>query len=1083
MANCSHFAGKRETRGDNSMTTLARLLRISFLVVLFTCLFAAYATMGQTETGTISGLITDETGGNVPNAEVQLLNVQRGTTTDVKTNSAGIYIFTRVQPGMYQIKVQKPGFKQVDLLSVIVNVQDHIEQNVRLQVGSVSESVTVRATDLHINTTDASVSTVVDRNLAENIPMNGRSFQTLIQLTPGVVQTASTELDSGQFSVNGQRAYSNYWMLDGVSANIGVGLSSAPGSPGNGAAGTLGSFSVQGGTNSLVSVDALQEFRIQTSTYAPEFGRAPGGQISIITRSGANQFHGSAFDYLRNDVMDANDWFADSAGLQKPQERQNDFGGTFSGPIFRNRTFFFFSYEGLRLRLPQALLTTVPDLQARQNATPGMQPFLNAYPLPNGPDDVTKGIAQFNASFSNKSSLDAYSLRIDHHFGERLILFGRYNYSPSNSLLRGDPNAPLSTVSPNEIDTQTATLGSTWLVSPALSNDARFNYSRVSATASHFLDNFGGAVPLPSLPFPDPYNSRNGYLFFSIIGLTHRTLQAGFDTRNLQHQLNFVDNLSLQRGSHSLKFGVDFRRLTPVYQPQSYFQDVFFSNVTAATKGNLRFSFITDSIPTPLLLRNISAFAQDTWRVQPRLTVTYGLRWDVDVAPKTTSGPPLTAALNFNDPATVALAPAGTQAFRTPYWNLAPRIGVAYQITQSANWQTVVRGGGGVFFDLATQEVGNNFGFTYPFSGNVFTSGGTYPLDPATAAPPPITRDLTQQVLFAFNPHLQLPYTLQWNLSLEQALGGQQALSVSYIGAAGRRLIQQALLSSPNANLGDAELISNGSTSDYHSLQVQFNRRMSHNLQALASYSLSHSIDTSSSSSFVASGTAGLPGVPRNFNRGSSDFDIRHSFSAALIYEIPAPRMNRLARAVVRGWSIQNMIQAHSSPPVDLYDSSLVNFSFHSAFAIVRPDVVSGQPLYLFGGQYPGGKALNPAAFIDPPLDPSTGAVIRQGNLGRNVLRGFGAAQWDFAVHRDFAIRESLKLQFRAELFNVLNHPNFASPVADISDPKFGLSTQMLGRGLNGSALLGSNSAGGAFNPLYQVGGPRSIQLAVKLTF
>jgi hypothetical protein len=1055
----------------------------SVCVALLVILLLVGIVLGQTENATVAGRVSDSTGAAVVGADIELQSIERGTTRTVTTNDTGIYLFPSVQPGQYRMTVQKNGFRKLDFLGLVVNVQDRIEENFKLQIGSVSESITVTGGAPLVNTEDGSVSTVVDRNLADNLPMNGRSFQTLIQLTPGVVQTPSTELDSGQFSVNGQRAFSNYWMLDGVSANIGVGLSSAPGSPGNGAAGALGSFSAQGGTNSLVSVDALQEFRIQTSTYAPEFGRTPGGQISIITRSGTNQFHGSVFDYLRNDVMDANDWFADSAGLPKPQERQNDFGGTFSGPILRNGTFFFFSYEGLRLRLPQALLTTVPDLQARQNATPGMQPFLNAYPLPNGPDDLSTGIAQFNTTFSNKSTLDAYSLRIDHRVGQKVTLFGRYNYSPSNSVLRGDPNAPLSTVSPNEIDTQTATVGSTWLILPSVSNDARFNYSRVTATDSFHLDSFGGAVPLPALPFPSPYNSSNGNLFFSILGLTHRSLQAGFATENLQHQINFVDNLSVQRGNHSLKFGFDFRRLTPVYRPESYFQDVFFRNVLDAVGGNLDFSFVTDTVPAHLLFRNISAFAQDTWRVMPRLTVTYGLRWDVDVAPATTSGPQLTAALNFNDPSKVTIAPLGTPVFNTPYANFAPRIGVAYQVTQSSNWQTVVRGGGGVFFDLATQEVGNNFSFSYPFGASVFTSGGVYPLDPATAAAPPITTDLTDQVLFAFNPHLQLPYTLQWNLSLEQALGSQQALSASYIGSAGRRLTQQVLIFGPNPSLGDAQLTGNGSTSDYHSLQVQFNRRMSHNLQALASYSLSHSIDSASSSSYIASGTAAVPGGQSNFNRGSSDFDVRHSFSAALVYNIPAPRTNRLASAVLRSWSVQNMIQAHSSPPVDLYDSSFINGSFHSVFAIVRPDVVPGQPLYLFGPQYPGGKALNPAAFVDPPLDPNTGAVLRQGDLGRNVLRGVGAAQWDFALHREFAIHEALRLQFRAELFNILNHPNFAPPVPDISDPHFGRSTQMLGRGLNGSPLQGSNSAGGAFSPLYQVGGPRSIQLALRLTF
>ena len=257
--------------------------------------------------------------------------------------------------------------------------------------------VTVEGGAPLIDTQDATVSTVVDRQFAENLPLNGRSFQSLIQLTPGVVLTPSNSYDDGQFSVNGQRGTSNYWTVDGVSANFGVGVSSV-GTAGNSLGGSIGSFSVQGGTNSLVSVDAMQEFRIQTSTYAPEFGRTPGAQISIVTRSGTNQFHGTAFDYFRNTVLDANDWFADKAGLAKAQEQQNDFGGTFSGPIVNGKTFFFFSYEGLRLKLPQTALTTVPDLAARQAAIPALQPYLNAFPLPNGTDNPATGIAQFNAS-------------------------------------------------------------------------------------------------------------------------------------------------------------------------------------------------------------------------------------------------------------------------------------------------------------------------------------------------------------------------------------------------------------------------------------------------------------------------------------------------------------------------------------------------------------------------------------------------------------------------------------------------------------------------------------------------------------
>src|ERR1700733_4570391 len=381
------------------------------LLLLVTCLI--HPALAQLETATVSGQVADPSGLTVAGAHVKLVDIDRDTSAIAITSNSGLYTFASVRPGRYRMEVNAAGFRIVNVTGLTLNVQDHIEQNFRLQIGSVAESVTVEANAQQVNTTDATVSTVVDRQFAEKLPLNGRSFQTLIQLTPGVVLTANNGIDTGQFSVNGQRASSNYWMVDGVSANIGISATSVPG---NGLAGALGSSSVFGGTNSLVSVDALQEFRILTSTYAPEFGRTPGGQISIVTRSGTNKFHGSAFDYLRNDVFDASDWFngyTNDPPLRKAKERQNDFGGTVSGPIFKDETFFFFSYEGLRLRLPQTSLTTVPDLSARQNAVTATQPFINAFPFDPNQPDLGNGIAQFNASYSNPSTLDAYSLRVD----------------------------------------------------------------------------------------------------------------------------------------------------------------------------------------------------------------------------------------------------------------------------------------------------------------------------------------------------------------------------------------------------------------------------------------------------------------------------------------------------------------------------------------------------------------------------------------------------------------------------------------------------------------------------------------------
>jgi hypothetical protein len=375
----------------------------------------------------------------VPGAQIVVISDVTGIRYETATNAEGIYNLSSLPPGVYRMQVSKPGFKTIVRPDIILNVQDAVSINFTLPIGAVSVTVTVEGGAPLINTQAATVSTVVDRQFAENLPLNGRSFQSLIYLTPGTVATTSTSSDSGQFSVNGQRPSSNYWMVDGVSANVGVGAATTPG---NGFGGALGSTSALGGTNSLVSVDAMQEFRIQTSTFAPEFGRTPGAQISILTRSGTNLFHGTAFDYLRNDLFDASNWFngfRNNPPLPKAEERQNDFGGTFSGPIVKDRSFFFFSYEGLLLRLPQTSITSVPDLGARQNAAPAMQPFLNAFPQPNGVDDLTTGIAQFNASYSNPGTLDAYSLRVDDRINGKWSLFGRYIFSPSNLRAAGLP--------------------------------------------------------------------------------------------------------------------------------------------------------------------------------------------------------------------------------------------------------------------------------------------------------------------------------------------------------------------------------------------------------------------------------------------------------------------------------------------------------------------------------------------------------------------------------------------------------------------------------------------------------------------
>ena len=790
--------------------------------------------------------------------------------------------------------------------------------------------------------------------------------------------------------------------------------------------------------------------------------------------------------------LDANNWFngyTNSPPLPKAKERQNDFGGTFDGPIFKDRTFFFFSYEGLRLRLPQTTLTQVPDLAARQNAVPAMQPYLNAFPFDHNQPDLGNGIAQFNASYSNPATLDAYSIRIDHKINGDITLFGRYNYSPSQIQQRGNGGFSLSRISSTRITTQTGTVGATWLISPRIADDLRFNYSRVNANGSETLDNFGGAIPLTTLPLPSPFNLQNANFGFTISSVQNGVLGDGSFSRNLQRQINLVDSLSVQHGPHALKFGLDFRRLTPVNDPPAYTQEAFFTDVPSTENGTFNSAFLTSSLSPTILFRNLGVYAQDTWRIVPPLTLTYGIRWDVDFVPRSIAGPSFTAVtgFNLNDLSDLALAPAGTLPYKTTYGNVAPRFGLACQLSKSQDWQTVIRGGFGVFFDLASSEAGNILASaSYPFGAFEPLIGGTFPLSATVAAAPPVAPPSAANGggVLAFDPHLQLPYSLEWNVALEQALGKQQTISASYLGAAGRRLLQTAYINAPNPDLGSAELATNAGTSDYDALQLQFQRRLSHGLQALASYTWSHSIDTGSAGSAFGNFANALVPSAVNANRGPSDFDIRNTLSAGLTYDIPTPKINTFTNTILRNWSLQNFVLIRSASPVDVEDGVFAELN-NGINADIRPDVVPGQPSYLFASTYPGGKAFNQSAFTDPPFDPNTLIPLRQGDVPRNFLRGFGAVEWDFAVHRDFPILESLKLQFRAEMFNVVNHPNFGPPSGIFISPQFGglvgfgLSNQLLGQSLAGTDSLGA----GGFSPLYQIGGPRSIQFGLKLQF
>ena len=1092
------------------------LVLSSFALCLLLFAFLASTSSAHAQgTATLAGRVRDEQGAGVADARVTATNTATNQKRDVRTDDSGLYVFNELAPGVYRVRVERDGFRQTVVEDITLNVESRASEDFTLRVGSVTETVTVDSSPSLVESNSATVSTVVDRTFVENIPLNGRSFQSLIELTPGVVLTPSSATSPGQFSVNGQRTNSNYFIVDGVSANAGttpIATSSQQ------AAGTLPSTTVLGGFNNLLSVDELQEFRVQTSTFAPEFGRSPGAQISLVSRSGANRFTGSVFDYVRNEKFDANSFFNNRAGLPRGVLRQNDFGFTLGGrvllprfgegtPAFydgRDKTFFFVSYEGLRLRQPVFRDVLVPSVGARAQAAPAIAALLNSFPLPNtlSRTDDPANTGRYVQSLSNPSTVNSTGVRLDHNFTDRFTVFGRYKQTPSSV-------DAATTAFPNQTnffdrDTKSLTLGGTHVFSARATNDVRFNITEESGDFLFTGQEQGGArlADLNTL-LPAYASTGNASVTLIFSNLINQTRGRSFG--NGQRQINVVDDFSFVAGDHQLKFGVDYRRLKPAVNARSFGVTYNFGSVTNAITTSRATVQVQALAPQgEFIFQNFSAYAQDTWRATTRLTATYGVRYDINTPP---SGDRLPFAINnLNDPIGADIAPPGTRAFETTYTNFAPRLGLAYSVKEGF----VLRGGIGIFYDLATGQATRGY-TSFPFNSFRSTANVGFPAAFDSTALQPLPFDTAPPYeaseFYVSDRDIKLPYTLQYNLALEKSLGQAQSISATYVGARGRRLLFTELLrNSPadpvlgltenrvinpifgiGANYSNVNVTTNRASSDYNALQVQFTRRLSRGFQALVSYTFAKSLDDASDE------IAASPGAFRvdlAQERAPSDFDIRHTFTAAATYQIPNVTANRFARALLGGFALDALTRLRTAAP---YSPLTSTFSSTAGASFVnRADLVAGVPLYLEDPTFPGGRRANPAAFAVAPL-------TRQGTSGRNILRAFPLAQTDLALRREVRLGELLRLQLRAEAFNVFNQSNFGYSafnrnIASVStvgtgaartrlvtpNSTFGLSTLTLADTLSG--FTGGGSTPG-FNQLYSVGGARSLQFAVKLLF
>ncbi len=533
-------------------------------------------------------------------------------------------------------------------------------------------------------------------------------------------------------------------------------------------------------------------------------------------------------------------------------------------------------------------------------------------------------------------------------------------------------------------------------------------------------------------------------------------------------QFNIVDTMSANTGPHALKFGVDYRLID---------LDAKLNQNILNYNGGTVAQFLASGVARNLNVQTFnegkvrsqafSLFAQDTWKISQRLTLTYGLRWELSPAPKSLGGATLPAWSNTDNPAQIAVLPSGTSLWKTTYGNFAPRFGLAYRLTEAGD--LILRAGGGVYYDLGSGVASELIG-AWPNSPRKSNSNVPLPISSITPfLPPPVTLQPPygggRGLFNAFASNLNLPRSYQWNVALEKSFAGRQVISATYVGQSGIDLLRSEALVQPNANFAAFsvfQLTNNSARSNFQALELQYRKPLAKRLQALFNYTWSHSIDNSSSDN-VAFFSNALVAFSQNGDRGNSDFDVRHSFSGAFTLEMPSAKRFRALKYLTRDWSLEGLIVARSGFPFNAV--LLFESPDPTGTVLGRPDLVPGQPLWIAQSTAPGGRILNINAFSVP-------SPIRQGNEGRNDIPGFGFTQVDLSLGRKFSLTEKVALQFRADAFNIFNHPNFTNPSGLIElGPAQLQSSMMLNKGLGG------------LNPIFQQGGPRSFQFSLKLTF
>ena len=1084
-------------------------MRLTGLLVLI--VIATTTLIAQTFRGGIVGTVTDKSGAAVAEAHVTVVSGETGLVRSTETDSEGNYTFTELPLGVYEVSVVKPSFRTQTVKDIHVSVSLNQRANFELSPGDVEQKVEVSAAEPLIETTGNTLGGTVEASRVETLPVNGRDFLKLLTLVPGTSADASSVNDAagsfGIFSINGNRGRANNYLLDGTDMNDGYRNDPA-----------INEAGVFGTPATILPVDALQEVGILSNMEA-EYGRNSGATVNIVTKSGTNQLHGSAFEYFRNDAMDARNFFNANPN-PKNAFHNNQFGGSLGGPLIKDRTFWFVAYEGQRESGALANIETVPTqsqiddfVNGGGTVNPVTQKLLDRNPwavpggLPAGdPLNPGNAVIQVADPFSNR--VDSLIAKIDHHFGpnDRSDVFtGRYFFGDSDqsfplALGAGSTVPGFNTVTPTRV--QLVSLSLTHVFSPKLlveirggfnrfaegffPEDQSFDPSTIGLVTSAGLG--GQDFGLPQIRFQDGTSSLGG---------NNSIPRHRFDT-NWQYFTNF----SYSAGKHNWKAGYEFRRTSiSQYYDLGYRGRIRFADFNDFLAGDITSSAsqFAGNSRRDTHQNNHAFYVQDSFRLNRKLTLNYGLRWDYYGVIYEDRN--LFSLFDANTDSLSLVGQSGGPSGLYPkdLNNFAPRFSFAYDVFGSG--KTVVRAGWGLYYDAYSQDF-----FIGHFPFNTFNAGPAYngvgPAAITSAANVASTIQNGVPIFSNFQPttdawtvdqNLRTPYIQNYNLNIQQQLGSFAAVQVAYVRSQGRKLFRFRDINQEDPVTGDFpfagfNVINNfesTATSNYNGLQLSLHTKDLHGFSTQVNFTWSHSIDNASDGEdYVPNAAQPDNSLRPDLEKASSNFDARKRFSWDFTYAIPSFSQ---AKKLTSGWSLNGILRLSSGQPFTVH--SFEDFNGSNEF-FERPDIV-GDP---FAGTSAPFKFLNLGAFAAPctwdPVNETCAGGQHFGNERRNAFVGPAFRNFDFSIVKNTKFGDKVNMQLSVDFFNIFNHPNFSNPLL----PNFAVDmetndavqhdpanpTRGIGQGFLPITVTPDVGIG---NPFLGGGGPRNIQLSAKFTF